>query len=274
MSSTLKYTCTALMGTNKSGILKPDENGYYRMILGAFNIYNSNGIWYDYEASKHIFESSSSFMRRMHGGNLYSEEDHPAWEPGVSFDDYIARIKFIDSKNVCAHLRDIEVVPGEMNPDGTQQMLIFGSVKPDRERGKYLKAALDNPDQNVCFSLRALCEDERINGRIVRIITEFITFDWVIEPGLSVAHKYNAPALEAYTGEDTTFGFDVVGGEDEVAIPIEAFESLLAKRQNNQFCGVGLESDEDFEFVARIVKKHSKQAKADTSIKKPAYLDW
>jgi len=197
----LKYSCTALVGTNKGGVLKPDENGYYRLCLGAFNIINSAGIWYGYEASKHLFESSSSFMRRMSSGNLYSEEDHPQWRPGAPLEEYVARIKRIAPKNICAHIRDVEVVEGEGPGASGKLMLIYGSVKPDRERGHLLKAALDNPDQNVCFSLRALCDDQYIHGRVERTLTDLITFDWVVEPGLSVAHKYNAPGLESFACE-------------------------------------------------------------------------
>lgn len=257
----LKYACTALVGTNKGGVLKPDENGYYRMILGAFNIYNSAGLWYNYETSKHIFEKSSSFMRRMSSGNLYSEEDHPQWIEGTPLDTYVARIKRIDPKNVCAHIRDIDVFPGDMNADGTQVMLIYGSVKPDRERGKFLKAALDNPDQNVCFSLRALCDDAYINGRVERTITEFITFDWVVEPGLNVAHKYNAPGLESFACES----------REDMLIPIEALESLISKRKSMQAAGVGLESDEDYTALQNIVDSYRTP---NETIVKPKSLGW
>lgn len=260
--SSLKYACTALVGTNKGGVLKPDANGYYRMILGAFNIYNSAGLWYNYETSKHIFDSSSSFMRRMSAGNLYSEEDHPQWVDGTPLDMYVARIKRIEPKNICAHIRDIEVVPGDMSKDGSQVMLIYGSVKPDRERGKYLKEALDNPDQNVCFSLRALCDDKYINGRIERTITEFITFDWVVEPGLHVAHKYNAPGLESFACES----------REEMPIPIEAIESLIAKKAQMQAQGVGLESDEDYTRLQEIVDQH--KAPKNSMIAKPAAMKW
>lgn len=242
----LKYACTALVGTNKKGVLKPDENGYYRLILGAFNIYNSAGLWYCWETSKAVFEESTSFMRQMRAGNLYSEEDHPQMLPGMTYDQYVARIKKIEPKNICATIRDIEVVPGEMNSDGTQVMLIYGSVKPDRERGQYLKAALDNPDQNVCFSLRTLCDDRYINGRIERTVTEFVTFDWVVECGLPVAHKYNAPGLESFYCATMV----------DNAIPIEALEMLLYQRSTNQGTGLGLESNDAYESIQRIVDSH------------------
>jgi len=257
----LKFACTALNGTNKGGVLKPDENGYYKLILGAFNIYNSAGLWYDYETSKAVFDASSSFTRRMESGNLYSEEDHPQWDESKPLDAYVQRIKRIDPKNVCAHIRDVHLVPGEMNADGTKMMLIYGSVKPDRERGPILKAALDNPDQNVCFSLRSLCEDKYINGRYVRTLTELITFDWVIEPGLHVAHKYNAPGLESWSCSDL----------EETIIPLSVIGSVLAGRDQVQGKGIGMESS-DYDDLQRIYD--SRMAKRTDSINKPSALSW
>lgn len=254
---TLKYACTALHGTNKGGILKPDDNGYYRLCLGAFNIYNSANIWYNHEASKHVFESSSSFMRRMSTGNLYSEEDHPQWVEGTPLQSYIARIKKIEPKNICAHIRDVEIVEGPTGPDGTPMMLIYGSVKPDRERGQYLKAALDNPDQNVCFSLRALCDDQYVNGRLERTITDLITFDWVVEPGLHVAHKYNAPGLECYIASSSV----------EVAVPLHIIHKLVNEATSGK--SVGLESHDISDF-RQVIKYYESCQKFE----RPKSLDW
>lgn len=249
----LKYACSALVGTNKKGVLKPDDNGYYRMCVGAFNIYSSAGIWYGYEASKHLLDNSSSFIRRIYNGNLYSEEDHPQWPIGGKFEDYVARIKRIEPKNICAHLRDIEVVPGDTGPDGTQIMLVYASVKPDRERGHLLKAALDNPDQNVCFSIRALCDDKYVRGRIERTLTDIITFDWVVEPGIVKAHKYNSPALESFV---------------DVEIPVAAIENLISMTKAGN--GLGMESA-DIEGLQEIVDRYQSPG---VSLKRPAALSW
>jgi hypothetical protein len=249
---TLKYACSALVGTNKEGIIKPDANGYYRLCIGALNIYNSAGIWYDYEASKHLFDNSASFMRRMSAGNLYSEEDHPQWPIGGKFEDYVARIKRIDPKNICAHIRDIEIVPGEIIA-GKQVMLIYASVKPDRERGHLLKAALDNPDQNVCFSIRALCDDQYIGGRVVRTLTDVVTFDWVVEPGISKAHKYNSPALEAHS---------------DIAIPVEAVMNVINTATAHR--GYGLESA-DIDGLREVVARYQRPA---TSLTRPGAMQW
>lgn len=252
---TIKYASTALAGSNKIGKLTPDEDGYYELCLGALNIFNSSGIWYDYEASKHVFDNSSTFMRRMKSGNLYAEEDHPPFKPGMSYEEYVHRIKFIDTKNVCAHIKDVELIACEEVPG---RMLILGKVKPDRERGQYLKAALDNPKQNVCFSLRSLVDERFVDGRKVRIITDLITFDWVIEPGLEVAHKYNAPGLES---------FDCMADIGDVSIPLSAIHNVINQSKQT---GVGLESA-DIQDLEKIASRYIPKQKAVT---KPRALKW
>lgn len=249
----LKYACSALVGTNKEGVITPDNNGYYRLCVGAFNIYSSANVWYGFEASKHLFDSSSSFIRRMSNGNLYSEEDHPQWPIGGKFEDYVARIKRIDPKNICAHIRDIEIVPGETGANGTQIMLIYASVRPDRERGSLLKAALDNPDQNVCFSIRALCDDQYVNGRIERTLTDIITFDWVVEPGISKANKYASPALEAHI---------------DVSIPIDAVHNVI--RMAKTHVGYGMESAEIEGLEAAVARYKN----SSIVLSRPAALNW
>ena len=231
----IKFTCTALAGTNKTGILKPDEHGYYKLILGALNFHNAAGIFYDYDSSKAVFEESSSFMRRIRGGNLYSEVEHPEWAPGMSIDDYVRRIRYIDGHNICAHIREIELVMEESGAYGKRVCVIYGWVKPDREKGHLLKAALENPNQNVCFSIRSLVEERRVGATIMRSIQELISFDWVVEPGISKAHKFNAPGLESFC-----VGVD----HASVDIPLSVLENVADGYKRSNGIGLGMESNQ------------------------------
>ena len=241
----IKFTCTALAGTNKTGILKPDEYGYYKLILGALNFHNAAGIYYDYDTSKQVFEESSSFMRRIRGGNLYSEVEHPEWKPGMSLDDYVRRIRYIDGQNVCAHIREIELVMEEKGAYGKPVCVIYGWVKPDRDKGHLLKAALENPKQNVCFSIRSLVEERRVGSTIIRSIQELVSFDWVIEPGISKAHKFNAPGLESLQLTDRS----------AVEVPLPILENVAASYRQSNGVGLGVESGHGYgldEAIARI----------------------
>lgn len=253
----IKYACTALVGTNKAGIIKPDEHGYYKLVVGALNFTNSAGIYYDYEGSRNVFESSSSFMRRIKDGCLYAEEDHPQWAGNMSLDDYVARIKRIEPKNICAHIREVEVVKENVGDNGKPVWIIYAWVKPDRERGQYLKDALDNPKQNVCFSLRALVDDKLIGGTRIRAITDLITFDWVVEPGISLAKKYNAPGLESYHSQD----------QGEMIIPISAIETVIARSRAAN--GLGMESADIYGLEQLVERERAQQASVSMRVSKP-----
>lgn len=188
----LHYTCVALAGVNKGGSFEKDEHGYYKVLLGALNIFNHAGIYYLYEESKHIFEKSGEFMRRIAAGNLHGEEDHPAWEKGMTEDEFIDRNLWIETKNVAFHIRDVWTVHTDEMCNDQPVVEIWGWIKPDRERGPFLQAALDNPHQNVCFSLRAIVLEGWMNGVKVRKIDRMCTFDWVIEDGLRICNKYSS----------------------------------------------------------------------------------
>lgn len=203
-TDTLHYTCVALAGVNKPGAFEKDEHGYYKVLLGALNIYNFGGVFYLYEESKHVFEKSSAFMRRVANGNLHGEEDHPPFEPGMTEADWIERNEWIETKNVCMHIRDVWTVNTDEMCNGLPVVEIWGWIKPDRERGQYLQAALDNPHQNVCFSLRAIVLEGWMNGQLVRKIDKLCTFDWVIEDGLQVCNKWSAVKRGSTVAQEST----------------------------------------------------------------------
>lgn len=232
----LRYACTALAGKNKTGLLKPDQFGYYRVILGAFNFYNAGGIFYDHASSKHVFEASSSFMRKISNGNLYGEMEHPSWETGWSQQDFVRRIRIIDGNNVSHHIREVECVEEGKDSKGRTIVVVYGWVKPDRVHGAALQAAFDNPHQNVCFSIRSLIEDAWVGQECVRSVKELVTYDWVTEPGISLATKYNNPGLEHFDSIVQMPGNDIIIPDNTI---LELHEMEMAKQR----AGVGIESD-------------------------------
>ncbi|ANZ48280.1 head maturation protease [Erwinia phage vB_EamM_Asesino] len=200
----LRYNCVALAGVNKGATLKKDADGYYYVLLGALNIFNSENIYYAYNESKHVFERSNIFMRKVQAGNLFGEEDHPPYEQGMSEAQWIERNEWIETKNVCMHIREVEVKPTDQVCNGLPVMEIWGWVKPNRERGPLLAEALENPHQNVCFSLRAIVREGRIGGQVVRRIDKLVTFDWVIEDGLQICNKYSAIQRGSKVAQEST----------------------------------------------------------------------
>jgi hypothetical protein len=199
MGSVATFTCTALVGTTKKGILKPDADGYYEVTLGAFNFYNSSGQFYPFAAAKGMFEDNSILMRRIKGGNLRGEAGHPKFAPGMSKRDYIARIMDIDEKNVAFHIREIRIDDSAVkDKHGNSVIAVVAWIKPSgSSNGLALKASLDNPHENTCFSIRSITDDSIVDGRYLKEVRYIVTWDWVNEPGISVANKYQFPGLES-----------------------------------------------------------------------------
>lgn len=206
--ATVSFGCTALLGTNKKGILKCDADGYYPgLVLGALNHFNSQGKYYPLGPAKALFETSSPFMRRVHSGNLRGECGHPRRGNSASERDFILRLNDIYEPNVSHHIRKVWLEEGTQDEQGRPIVLILGDVKPAGPRGPALKAALDNPSEDVCFSIRCFTSDYPVGGTWYKAIREIVTWDWVNEPGISAAHKWRAPTLESIEEESTSLAF-------------------------------------------------------------------
>lgn len=203
----VRYNCVALAGVNKGAKLKKDEDGYYFVLLGALNIFNSDSIFYAFNESKHVFDRSSVFMRKVMAGNLFGEEDHPAPTPGMTEAEWLDRNEWIETKNVAMHIREIELKTTDQICNGLPVVEIWGWIRPDRERGPLLAAALENPHENVCFSLRAIVREGRVGGVLTRRIDRMVTFDWVIEDGLQICNKYSAMQRGSKVAQESTRTF-------------------------------------------------------------------
>lgn len=195
--SSVRFACTSLVGTNKVGNLKRDQNGYYPMVVGALKMFNSAGQFYDYEQSKKLFEESSQLMRRVRRGALRGEYGHPKRQPGMSMDQFAHRVLSIHEEMVCCHHMELWLEPNLMKDDaGRPVIAIMSKVSPNGPYGAVLERQLQNPKENVCFSIRAFTDDSMNRGVVTRVLKTVVTFDYVNEPGMAVAEKYKSPALE------------------------------------------------------------------------------
>ncbi len=223
MNQRASYSCTALLGTNKAGKLTPDEQGYYTLVLGALDFFNSAGAFYPLAPAKHLFESSSGLMRRIAAGNCKGECGHPKQQPGQSIRDYMARLMRIEETLVCCHFKEVwlETITDK---NGKATMGVIGKVRPTGPMGPALKEALENPHENVCFSVRSFTNDTMANGVVQKNIKTIVTWDWVTEPGISVATKYNSPALESFN--ETVFTPEHLGAveaaQEELGVGVES----------------------------------------------------
>lgn len=196
----IRYTATKLLARQKSGVLKPDSDGYYPLIIGGLNVLNSANEYYVLEGAKELFDTSSILMRRIQNGNLKGEVGHPKRQPGMSGDEYLNRMLRIEETNICSHFKEVWLDEkfGKNNPrfNNPQMVAIMALVKPSGPKAQALAEALENKAENVCFSIRGLTQDQYIRGVNHRILRNILTWDWVTEPGLALANKWDAPALE------------------------------------------------------------------------------
>lgn len=196
--SNINFSCNILSGLKKQGVLKPDKDGYYTLPVGGLNVFNSNGSYYTYEGAKELFNNSSSFMRKVKNGCLKGETGHPSRLPGQSLDSFAARVMQIDEKNVCVHFSEIWLdFDNVVDADGKKVIAIMAKLIPSGPNGPALQKSLDNPKEEVCFSIRAFTEDHYLGGIKQRILREIVSFDHVGEPGISFAKKYYSPVLES-----------------------------------------------------------------------------
>ena len=199
----LKFT--EVVFQEKDGVKKDrlvvDENGYYTINLGALNSFNSAGEFYTASKATELFESSSVLMRRIQSGSLYMELGHPKRQPGMTDEDFYRRILTIEETNVCGHISEVtlDFNYGKKNPilNNPDLIAIVGKVKPAGPHAETLRISLENPKQNTAASIRGITENKYSNGRMNRTLTNIITWDHVIEPGIAIANKATTAALEA-----------------------------------------------------------------------------
>lgn len=200
--SNVFFTATKLPMLKKEGKITPDENGYYELVVGGLNTHNNTGAWYyTIEGVRQLFGPGSLLHRRIANGCLRAEVNHPSRKPGEKDEAFIARMMDIDLNNTCAHFKDIWLDEdfGKNHPEYNNPNLvaIMAKVKPAGAKGQMLKEALENPCENVCFSIRALADEGYQRGKRIRVLKEIITIDLVSEGGILVASKWDSPATES-----------------------------------------------------------------------------
>lgn len=199
MIGAVEYSCQVLNGTNKVGTLKKNPNGTYPMIVGALNMVNNKGEYYEFSFAKKFFDNASDLCRMAEKGVLRGEYGHPNQEVGQSDDKFVERLLRVDEKSVaCFHKRVSLDFDHFKDVNGKPFIGIMSDVEPDGPYGPTLAKQLDNPNMNVCFSIRCFSMPHRSGGRIVKEMRHVVTFDYVTEPGIATANKYAAPALESH----------------------------------------------------------------------------
>lgn len=192
------YGCTALVGSNKAGIIKPDAQGYRKMVIGALDSFNSGGAYYVLnDRVRGLFDQSSILQRRIADGALRGEMGHPRKQANMKPSDWLQRVLDIYEPNMCVHYKSVTLDFNSATViNGRPIVPIYAELAPTGAMGPALEKQLSNPNENVCFSIRSLTDDNNVGGVIQKEIKTIVTFDCVNEPGMANAKKWFAPSLE------------------------------------------------------------------------------
>ncbi len=209
---------TTIKSNTDNRKLETDGRGYYKITLGALNVFNSANEYYklDDNVKKLFTEDSSVLIRRIKSGSLKSEVGHPKLIPGMTRNDYFARNLRIEETNICAHIRDIMLEETDIDSgygNGDKVVLVSGWVAPSGVHGEALKKDLENPDVNVAFSIRSFTKNKMIGGTVVKYIGQVVTWDWVNEPGINHATKWKTIGIES--ADKFSMSIEELKGDDE-----------------------------------------------------------
>lgn len=214
----MKYVATKLQALNSDGVIKPDSDGYFRLLIGALNVENANG--HVYVASQQaisVFDKSSLFQRRIKNGNLRGEWGHPKRLPGMTDEEYIDRMFIVDEANTAIHYRSIELDMsfGKNNPvyNNPAMVGIMAELKPSGYKEQEARNMLTNKFENVCFSLRGFTDDVQNGYRLMRSLRQVMTFDLVCEPGVKSSTKW-----------------DTAGAKSDIRLAMESLEDYEVSR--------------------------------------------
>lgn len=186
---------TALIGTNKTGSVPRNSDGSFRMILGALNFKNAKGEIYTKASGEAILREGTGLRRRIENSQCRGEYGHPKPTPGMTDLQYLTRICQIEETKVC-HLHK-EVWLETLEYQGQKVLSFMGDIEPEGPYGPTLEEQLLKPSSNVAFSIRSITNDAMVRGINNKSLVEVAAWDYVNEPGLSIATKYNNPALES-----------------------------------------------------------------------------
>lgn len=225
-----------LARSGKKGILRPNEDGLYRLNAGGFNIPNHAGI--TYPANDYILaqiDKNSDLQRRVKMGYCKMEVEHPepffyVIENGVKYRQpmtdvlqWINRLRSYDPDNICGLIGDVLFnFDDERNPKAA----IWNDImcKPFGPKGPQFAESLETPQHNTAVSIRTQISPFR-PGDTQKSVEYWTGYDWVSEPGMIHANKHMTAGCESMMSE---FGIHDNMKKFNVAQVIERLDEALA----------------------------------------------
>jgi len=249
MAKVVNVSTITLQANNK--VIKPDENGYYRVVLSAFNVLNSGNEFYPFTGIKELlYRSDHYYHKRITAGRLYGEPDHPFGKSDATKTEIFVRASNVPVSRRSHHIKEVRIVETDIKselPGYGNVVILDGLIKPVEPFGKGLKDSLDNPDEDTCFSIRCFSTPYRKGIYTFRRIDRIITWDHVEAPGISYASKLNGYTTES---EDIiSVDLDTVLLDMEEHPGLVTGESADARTLVNEMLKCGFETTTD--VVAR-----------------------
>lgn len=193
-------TLSAIKAYSPKNTLTRTEDGYYKVVVGALNTFSRENIFYIKDTlEEQLNDKSSILVRRISNGQLFGERGHPTIPVNRSEEEQLKTMVTIHQDNISHHIKDIELKTTETPapiPNKGNVIKVVATLAPAGVHAEEIRNSLDNPNINTAFSLRALHQMEYVNGIAMKKIFMFITWDWVIEPNMSPANKWESLTLD------------------------------------------------------------------------------
>ena len=189
MSTVLQ--CTISRGFNGAGTFKRLDNGYALFVLSALEYPNSTAAVYDEGAATRLIMGNTRLQRQCGDGELKGELGHPKEYDSPNFNAFMQRIHTVDERNVAVQYRRVYIDRNYKLPDGKTIIAVMGEVCPSGPHAEHIDRSMNNPHENVCFSLRGMATDRFVGGKKRKYLDNLITWDVVGEPGLRPSTKFH-----------------------------------------------------------------------------------
>jgi len=180
----------SIEGANISN--KEKSDGSFDVIVGAYNVFSSEGAFYVMNDNvKRVFSSNGQVGKALSMG-MKSEENHPTMKYTDTIEEFAERFKSIDESNTCGIFNSISLDSNPTKVSFQEQpvYLVRANITPlDNDLGRKLRGDLLDQTTDVAFSLRGMSHRTTINGILYKETYFVVTYDRVPRPGIAVARQ-------------------------------------------------------------------------------------
>lgn len=194
-----KVTLTDLPNYKEKKLIKPDADGYYRILVGKYNVFTrSGGAFTPSEPIENLVFGDTFMAEALATGKLAGEANHPDFK-GMTHAEQLTRNNLIDKARKSHHIRNVELIKTDIPSKFSgfpNEVHVYAHIKPEGVYGDALRAELDNPNTNVCFSARAMSVPNLyIRGVKIHKNIALITWDWVHDQNIAGATTHGTMGL-------------------------------------------------------------------------------